>query len=782
MSAPTSPEGATRRDFLKTVAGTTAAAISLSPLLAQSAAQAQPAPAPANPAIPWYRRALRWGQTNIAEIDVDRYDIPWWRSQWKATRVQGIIVNAGGIVAYYPSKFPLHHRPPTLKDRDLFGDLTKAAHDDGIAVMARMDSSKAFEPLYRAHPEWFAIQANGQPYRSGQFYLSCINTPYYSEWLPGIMREIIERSHPDGFGDNIWSSTERSQICYCNNCKERFHAFAGSDLPQAHDWEDAAFRKWIDWSYSRRIEQWEFNNKVTQEAGGKDCLWVGMNGAGPSGQGNTFRDLKEICARAQMILLDSQSRSNETGFQQNAMEGKLVRSLLGPDKVMPESMSMYQHGRPQFRLSTKPPAEARLWMLSGIAGGIQPWWHHVNAYHEDRRMYHTAEPVMRWHEANQQYLINRKSIAPVAIGWSQRNHDFFGRDNVNDLVEQPFHGFVNALVRARIPYTPLHLDHLDRDAANLSVLILPNVGILTDEQTAAVRRFVARGGALIASGQTGFFDRMGDPRPDGGALADLLCVSRSGGIAPRAAAPAGRGRGGFGGAGSAASHTYLRLTPELRARVPGPHIPGEPPITGTRHPILAGFEETDILPFGGTLQPLTVSSAGTVLMTYIPSFPSSPPEIVIMATSHTDIPALVINESQPGRIAYLAADLDRRYAIDNFPDHANLLANIVRWATRDAIPLEVKGSGMIDCELYQQDNRLILHLVNLTSAGTWRAPVDELIPIGPLQVRVRLPQNRPATSARLLVAGNPLTPIAENNWARFDLTSILDHEVVVIET
>src|ERR1041385_2130191 len=70
-------------------------------------------------ALPWYRRTFRWGQTNIAENDPPTYDIPWWREHWKRTRTQGVIINAGGIVAYYPSKFPLHHRAEMLGDRDL---------------------------------------------------------------------------------------------------------------------------------------------------------------------------------------------------------------------------------------------------------------------------------------------------------------------------------------------------------------------------------------------------------------------------------------------------------------------------------------------------------------------------------------------------------------------------------------------------------------------------------------------------------------------------------------
>jgi hypothetical protein len=43
---------------------------------------------------PWYRRAVRWGQTNITERDPLRYDIAWWRDYWKRTAIQGVIINA----------------------------------------------------------------------------------------------------------------------------------------------------------------------------------------------------------------------------------------------------------------------------------------------------------------------------------------------------------------------------------------------------------------------------------------------------------------------------------------------------------------------------------------------------------------------------------------------------------------------------------------------------------------------------------------------------------------
>jgi hypothetical protein len=687
------------------------------------------------PKIPWHKRVVRWGQTNITERDPVRYDIPWWRSYWKRTGIQGTIVNAGGIVAYYPSKFPLHHRAEFLNGRDLYGEVAKAAHDDGLAVLARMDSNRTAEDFYRAHPDWFCRTAAGDPVRAADKYVTCINSPYYDEYLPAVITEIIERSHPEGVTDNSWAGLGRDTICYCDNCKRKF----GQPLPARANWDDPAYRRWIEWNYARRTEVWGLNNRTTKAAGGPDCLWVGMNSGSITTQAQSFRDFAEIAQRAEFLLLDHQSRSDATGFQQNGDTGKLVHGLLGWDKLMPESMAMYQAGRSSFRIAAKPAAEARMWMIEGIAGGIQPWWHHVGAFQEDRRQFATAEPVMKWHKAHEQYLVNRQPIAAVGVVWSQRNTDFYGRNDAAELVDAPYRGLTQALIRARIPYIPVFADHIDREAPGLSVLALPAVGAMSDAQCAAVRRFVEKGGGLIATGPTSLYTDRGDPRPDF-ALADLFGAHANGARRPSAQTV----------------HTYLRVS--------------------SRHEVLKGFEDTDILAFGGQLEPMRVDSGATVPLTFIPAFPIYPPETAWMRTEKTDIPGLILK----GRVAYLPADLDRRYARENLPDHADLLANLVRWASGGRIPLDVRGGGLVDCHLYRQPGRVILHLVNLISAGTWRGPIDELIPIGPLQVRVQLPRDVKARSAQLLVSGVHATVGVKDGWATFEVKSILDHEVAVI--
>jgi hypothetical protein len=377
-------------------------------------------------------------------------------------------------------------------------------------------------------------------------------------------------------------------------------------------------------------------------------------------------------------------------------------------------------------------------------------------------MYETAEPVMKWYEANERYMVNRKPLATVGVVWSQRNTDFYGRDRAGELTDAPYRGYVEALTRHRIPHVPVHIDHVERESSNLKVLILPNIAAMSDAHCAAVRRFVAGGGSVIATGVTSLYTEFGDARKDFG-LADLFGAHYS-----------GKARQEESWAGSS-QHTYLRLSPELRGQVWGPKAGNEPPVQGQRHRVLKGFEKTDILPFGGTLGSMTVDAGATVPLTFIPVFPIYPPETAWMREPKTDIPGLVIR----GRVAILPADIDRRYVREPLPDYATLLANLARWAAQDQLPVEVEGPGVLDCNSYVQPGRVISHVVNLTPTG-W-SPVDELIPVGPVTVRVRLPQGVRGRSARLLVAGRAVTPKVEGGVATVRIESVLDHEVVLVE-
>ena len=100
----------TRRDFIQQSAVALAGA-------------AVPQFAHAAPATPWYDRPMRWAQLTLVEDDPGKYDPAFWLDYFRRTHSDAACLSAGGCVAYYPTKVPLHYRSKYLGDRDSFGAL-----------------------------------------------------------------------------------------------------------------------------------------------------------------------------------------------------------------------------------------------------------------------------------------------------------------------------------------------------------------------------------------------------------------------------------------------------------------------------------------------------------------------------------------------------------------------------------------------------------------------------------------------------------------------------------
>ena len=725
--------------------------------------------------IPWYKTTFRFGQTNLVELDPTRYDENWWREYWRKTSIQAVIVNAGGIVTYYPSKFKLHKRAETLGKSDLYGKVVDAAKSENLKVIARMDSNRVANDFYKAHPDWICVDKNGKPYMQADKFITCINSDYYWEYLPKIMEEIIERSSPAGFTDNSWAGLPSEKICYCKNCRSSFQKFAGLELPVEHDWTDASYQKWIEWSFECRTKIFDFNDRVTTQAGGKDCHWMGMIDGEILRNNRRFIDLRVILKRTAMVMLDHQRRTKLDGFEQNTEAGKRLHELAGWDKLIPESTPQYQLGSPAFRLSSMPFAEIRLWSSSGFAGGIMPWWHHIGSCHEDRRQYTTAEPIFNWHKKNEKFLVDRTPKADVGVIWSQENHIFLGRDKANSKTMDPYRGVIKALDREGISYLPIHVDDIEKACGQISLIILPNIGVMHDSQIRSVRKFIAQGGSVIATSETSLYSELGVPRLDFG-LADDFGVYIS--------------KTSYGDINhpddnleTHSRHSYLRLHPELRLEVFGPEDPTAPEITDERHPIFEGLENTDTLPFGGYIPIVSVKDQTKVISTFIKDFPIFPPETSWMREPYSDIPAIVARETTSGsKLIWFVADIDRCHAREEQFEHALLIGNAVRWALENQLDVTVSGGrGFISPSLYEQKNRYILHLNNRVITTRVPGRQNNLVPIGPVGIKLKLPPSVvvPET-VELCVAEISVKTKKVGNELTFSIPQVEDHEVVIV--
>ena len=64
---------------------------------------------------------MRWGQVNINERDPETFDVAKWMDYFHRCHLDGITINAAGVVAYYPTEIPLHPRSRFLGNRAAIG-------------------------------------------------------------------------------------------------------------------------------------------------------------------------------------------------------------------------------------------------------------------------------------------------------------------------------------------------------------------------------------------------------------------------------------------------------------------------------------------------------------------------------------------------------------------------------------------------------------------------------------------------------------------------------------
>lgn len=70
--------------------------------------------------------------------------------------------------------------------------------------------------------------------------------------------------------------------------------------------------------------------------------------------------------------------------------------------------------------------------------------------------------------------------------------------------------------------------------------------------------------------------------------------------------------------------------------------------------------------------------------------------------------------------------------------------------------------------------------MNLTNTAAWRAPIDELVPVGPIRVIIQPPVGLPLGGrAQLRVSGRACRVGTRNGKITAEIPSVLDHELVV---
>ncbi len=694
--------------------------------------------AAAMPGLAWSNNAMRWAQVAFTEEDPPRYDPNFWFDLFRKTHVEAACLSAGGDIAFYPTQVPLHKRARDLGDRDMLGEMIAGCRKLNMSIVARVDPHAMSEEAFAAHPEWAACTEDGKPRRhwaAADMWVTCQNGGFMFDFMPAVLKEITDRYQPEGFFGNRWAG---SGMCYCQTCRSKFRAATGMELPTTNDPQNPQRKAYIAWNADMRWKQFTLWNDTVASAK-TDCFFS------PNGGLNEPDKVMHP-----LIAVDRQGRAGTTPVW---MMGKYAKQTRAYMRNLPVcglfNVGVEDENRWKDSVQVGPELEA--WAHAGIAQGFRPWYCKFNARLFDARWVKPVTKIFAWHYANDKYMRNTANLARVAMVNSTQSGiftaggtAFTAGDGVRaaQRVTDSVNGYCQALIEARIPFEMVDDRLMEPDRLDpYRVLVLADVAALSDKQCQQIRDFVARGGRIVATGETSLYDETGKRRANFG-LSDLFGCD------------------------------YVKTENGVKNSYLTPHHP---------HPLTRGLEDAPRII--AATQQITVKphDAGKQPLTLIPSYPDLPMERVFPTPEATDTAAVFCRDVGRGRVVYFPSDIDRTFWEVLAPDHLALLANAVHWAADEAAPMMVSGPGIVDIAYWRQKGSLAAHVVNMNNPMFMKGPCREVMPAGPYRVSLAIPAGAKVGAVKLLESGAVPNTSRDGERLVVEIPHIRLHEVVAVD-
>ncbi|WP_276373502.1 beta-galactosidase trimerization domain-containing protein [Chryseolinea sp. H1M3-3] len=704
---------------------------------------------PFNTAIeaPWFDRSMRWAQLAFVENDPGRYDPDFWLDYFRKIHADGVLLSAGGIVAFYPTTIPLHHRSDWLGNSDPLGYLVNGCRKMNMSIILRTDPHAARQNVYEAHPDWIAVGVDGKQRRhwaNKDLWVTCALGPFNFEFMTAVNKEIMERYQPEAIFSNRWSG---HGICYCQHCKSNFKNFSGFDLPKTNqsglstamasgDLNDPAYRQYRVWRTNRLKELWFlWDSEIRKQKSTARYIPNGFPDKLITGQHSDF------------FFADQQARSGIIPPWSNGKHAKELRATMG----MKPQVGIFSVGiEEQYRWkdSVQSNAEIRVWVAEGVANGLRPCFVKFGGYIFDKRWMDTVQRMYQKYYDIEKYLRNTAPIVRAGVVYSEQTDQNYGGKPWQKNYDDHAYGIYHALIEDRIPFEMVNDRLLDEQhLKDYKLLILPNIAALSDDQCDQLRKFVDRGGSLLATYETSLYDEEGKPRTEFG-LSDVFGVSYSHNVE------------------GPLQNSYLRLN-------------GDPNTKGF-HPVLKDLADAYRIINGTHRVNVTAKGDFPSPVTLVPTYPDLPMEDVYPRNTDTDIRELYLRESGKARVAYFTGDLDRTFWQIQSLDHGRLLKNTIRWALNEEPMVNVRAPGVIDVTTWRQEKSMTVHLVNLTNPMMMKGPFRELIPVD-AKVDIRIPENMKVTGVKLLLRGDKVDYKINNQVISVSIPRIEDHEIIGID-
>ncbi len=410
---------------------------------------------------------------------------------------------ASTVFMDFRSQFYANHpsalipKDPVLGDRDLAGEFVTAAKKHGLKYCAYIPPSSV-ECLEHGHDEWQQRTADGgKECRNWGFWRTvfCYNTDF-AKLYAGHLREVAVQYRPHGFF--IDGVIFGFSACYCKTCRALFRQETGEDMPGEPDWNNPLWQTYLSWRY-RQIEK--VGKLIGDAVHSVDPKIAVVWNCGYSGSAWFGAESPAMADWMDFACSEFLPSGMWGGFQDGYTYAEdLAWHTTSNRSIKYGKLSNHY----SYFVPTTRRAEIMLTANLEVAFGAQSCI--------QEHCTHMADCFSRIRDA-EPYLVDAVPAARVAVHHSMQAMRTYAQPNSHGDMGKALRdskGVFKALLNSHVPVDIVHDEWLaGEDCSSFKTLVLPNSTHLTDKAVTRLKAYVAKGGTLVASHETGLRDAMG---------------------------------------------------------------------------------------------------------------------------------------------------------------------------------------------------------------------------------------------------------------------------------
>ncbi|WP_246524723.1 alpha-amylase family protein [Gemmata palustris] len=650
-------------------------------------------------------------------------------AQRKDAADAGVTISEMGFVdpfyAYYDSKL-LKRRNPHVAPDGLKKDIAEY-QKLGVRILGVYPPTLQAE-VWERHPEWRRVSTDTDQIPEIDLKkfphggMLCPLGPYGDFFIDVLAEIVTEFPAVSAFS---FDGLHHGGGCYCRICRANYKKDTGNAIPK-RDMQSEDFRKYLHWA-DRKLEDLVQRMQTRLKTINPDiALVTWTTNAGRFGH---LLDIPRNMSARMNLLFDAPDQEfwlDETNRGSSIVPAFGVAYVwaVSNHRVAFAEPYLMSRGNP-YGKDSFPAHEIERRMMLALTHGAGPSLAVLQPDNLKPAVTHCLAEVKK----RKPWLTHKEPEPWAAILVSDNTRAFYGRNpgHVEDRYLANVFGFFRAALEEHLPVTLINDWNLTpADLAKYKVLVLPNAACLDNAQCDAIRKFVERGGGLVASLDTGLCDEFGTPRKTP-ALTEVLGTTHKG------VAVAGK-------IDDKIDENFARtLPPEYWAKRKGVW---DFKRVGNAQSFLEAEKLTELLgkalvTFKGPVARVEARTGSSVDATVRTKDSTQEPEL----------PAVVSHKFESGKAVYLAAGIDAAHYSSSYPYYRLVLTGAMRAVASTPPPVEVKAPMCVQVSTVRQKKngeRLVIHLFNdvNTTAGhghpAEEVPLrEEVIPIHDIEVTLK---------------------------------------------